>query len=55
MSKDTLDFPAPVPWDELPEVEPEIICSLTGAYCTGDFCDEYGCAKKAGIWDEEDL
>lgn len=28
MSKDTFDFPAPVPWDELPEEEPEIICPL---------------------------
>lgn len=30
------------------------ICPMTGAYCTADFCDEYGCAKAAGIYDDED-
>ncbi len=32
----------------------EPICPVTGSYCTGQFCDEYGCAKKAGFYDEED-
>lgn len=33
--------------------DPTEICGVTGAYCTGDFCDEYGCAKKAGFYDKE--
>lgn len=32
----------------------EIICPATGTYCTGQFCDDYGCAKKAGFYDDED-
>jgi hypothetical protein len=31
----------------------ELICSATGAYCTGLFCDDYGCAKAVGIFDDE--
>ena len=34
--------------------EPEMVCPVTGSYCTGQFCDEYGCAKQHGIWDEDD-
>lgn len=37
-----------------PYDEPEPICPMTGSYCTGRFCDEYGCAKQAGFWDDED-
>lgn len=40
--------------DDYYEDEPERICPVTGAYCSGQFCDEYGCAKEAGVWDEED-
>lgn len=29
--------------------EPATICPQTGTYCSGDFCDEYGCAKAAGF------
>lgn len=37
-------------WQEAPE----IICKVTGSYCTGQFCEDYGCAKEAGFHDEED-
>jgi len=30
----------------------EMICPVTGTYCSGQFCEDYGCAKKAGVWDE---
>ncbi len=30
------------------------ICPVTGTYCSGQFCDDYGCAKKAGFYDNED-
>lgn len=33
--------------------EPTPICPETGTYCTGSFCDEYGCAKEAGFYDGE--
>lgn len=33
------------------DVEP--ICPVTGTYCSGLYCEDYGCAKKAGIYDEE--
>lgn len=33
---------------------PTPICPVTGTYCSGQFCDEYGCAKQAGFWDDED-
>lgn len=29
------------------------ICKVTGTHCTGRFCDEYGCAKEAGFYDDE--
>lgn len=32
----------------------EIICKVTGTYCTGQFCEDYGCAKACGIYDDED-
>ena len=32
----------------------EMICPVTGTYCSGLYCEEYGCAKKAGVWDDED-
>lgn len=38
--------------DDLNE-EPEMICPVLGSYCTGQFCDEYGCAKALGFWDDE--
>lgn len=28
------------------------ICPYTGTYCYGQFCDDYGCAKEAGVEDE---
>ena len=31
----------------------EPICPVTGTYCTGRFCDDYGCAKKAGVYDDD--
>jgi hypothetical protein len=33
------------------DCEPTPICKVTGTYCTGSFCDEYGCAKEAGFND----
>lgn len=30
------------------------ICPVTGTYCTGMFCDDYGCAKEAGFYDDEE-
>ena len=33
---------------------PTPICPATGTYCSGQFCDDYGCAKQAGFWDDED-
>ena len=38
--------------DELDE-EAEPICPATGTYCSGLYCGDYGCAKKAGIYDED--
>lgn len=32
----------------------EPICPATGAYCTGQFCDDYGCAKQHGFYDDDD-
>lgn len=40
--------------DDWQDDEPEIICPLTGACCTGLYCDAYGCAKEAGFYDDED-
>jgi len=37
--------------DDCDEEEP--ICPITGSYCTGRFCDDYGCAKRAGFYDDE--
>lgn len=28
-----------------------LICPVTGTYCTGNYCDDYGCAKQAGFYD----
>ena len=39
--------------DQQDDDEPERICPVTGTYCSGLFCDDYGCAKEAGIWDDE--
>jgi hypothetical protein len=37
------------------EDEPLIICPVTGTYCSGEVCEDYGvCAKECGFWDEED-
>lgn len=33
---------------------PPPICPETGMYCNGDFCEDYGCAKKAGFEDDDD-
>ncbi len=33
---------------------PTPICKVTGTYCTGRFCDDYGCAKECGIYDDEE-
>lgn len=33
---------------------PDHLCPMTGTYCTGQFCGDYGCAKEAGFWDEDD-
>lgn len=30
------------------------ICPYSGTYCYGQFCDDYGCAKEAGIDDNDD-
>lgn len=43
-----------LPDDPMDDEDPPIICPATGMYCTGQFCDEYGCAKKAGFNDDED-
>ena len=37
-----------------PEDEPERICPSTGTYCTGLFCEDYGCAKQCGIYDDNE-
>lgn len=34
--------------------DPVPICPVTGTYCTGLYCDDYGCAKKCGIYDEDE-
>ncbi len=39
--------------DPADDEDQQIICPVTGTYCSGRFCDEYGCAKQAGFWDEE--
>lgn len=47
----------PLTQDEIDDqlINPEIICPVTGTYCTRAFCDDYGCAYRAGIpWDEYD-
>ena len=36
------------------EDDGETICSVTGSYCMGLFCEDYGCAKEAGFYDTED-
>lgn len=33
--------------------EPEMVCPITGSYCTGNFCGDYGCAKSHGFYDGE--
>lgn len=39
--------------DDFDDDETPPICPRTGMYCTGEFCDEYGCAKQAGFYDDE--
>lgn len=34
--------------------DPPTMCPVTNGYCTGMFCDDYGCAKEAGFWDGEE-
>ncbi len=41
--------------DDVPDDEPERICPVTGSYCDGLYCDDYGCAKELGIWDDDDF
>lgn len=42
-------------WDHFGEGEPPPpICPKTGMYCSGDFCEDNGCAKEAGFWDDDD-
>lgn len=55
------------PWRSLLEIETmdedhdddlPLICPVTGAPCTteqDEFCEDYGCARKAGIDVERDL
>jgi hypothetical protein len=37
--------------DEEEVAEP--ICPVTGTYCSGQYCDDYGCAKQAGFYDDD--
>lgn len=30
-----------------------ILCPFTQMFCTGEFCDDYRCAKQAGFFDGE--
>lgn len=39
--------------DDDHDTEPTPICPVTSSYCTGQFCDDYGCAKKVGFYDPE--
>ena len=32
----------------------QMFCEATGSFCTGQFCEDYGCAKEAGIFDGDD-
>lgn len=32
----------------------QMFCEATGNFCTGQFCEDYGCAKEAGIFDGDD-
>lgn len=41
------------PQEQEEDNEPTPICRVTGTYCTGQHCDEYGCAKEAGFYDNE--
>lgn len=33
------------------EIDPPLLCPITNAYCTGSFCDDYGCAKEVDFYD----
>jgi hypothetical protein len=37
-----------------PEEIKEPICPVTGTYCSGMYCDDYGCAKQAGFYDDDE-
>lgn len=36
------------------DIPPPIICPVTGMYCEREFCEDNGCAKAHGIWDDDD-
>ena len=40
--------------DENGDPNGDPICPATGTYCTGEFCDDYGCAKAVGIYDDDE-
>lgn len=33
--------------------ETTMFCDFAGSYCTGEFCEDYGCAKECGFYDGE--
>ncbi len=42
-------------WEHFGEEDDSLpICHVTGTYCTGMFCDDYGCAKEHGFNDDEE-
>jgi hypothetical protein len=59
--RDTVDFPEPTPLDDQREWTQEeidvdmgqpFVCPVTGQPCMteqDEFCEDYGCARKAGI------
>ena len=46
---------SPEEFEDYDDDEPEPICPVTGMYCTGLYCDDYGCAKEAGFYDDDEL
>ena len=39
---------------EAEDEAPTPFCEFTKTYCDGQFCDDYGCAKKEGFYDDEE-
>lgn len=62
---DTCDAPPPKPAndhapmdDDEDHGEPPLVCPVTGSICLteqDEFCEDYGCARKAGVDVDRDL